>query len=115
MKEYTEAIALSPNDRESYNNRGMASFRMGAAGAALADFDQAIGLDGKFSDAYLNRGTVRLALGDSARAVQDFSKVLELEPRSAGEAYRLRSAAYASMGASNQAASDRRIAERLGK
>ena len=115
VKEYTEVIALSPNDKESYNNRGMASFRMGAHVAAIADFDQAIGLDGKFSDAYLNRGTVRLALGDAERAAQDFSKVLELEPRSAGEAYRLRSAAYASMGASNQAASDRRIAERLGR
>ena len=108
-------IALSPNDKESYNNRGMASFRMGAHVAAIEDFDQAIGLDGKFSDAYLNRGTLRLALGDWERAAQDFSKVLELEPRSAGEAYRLRSAAYASMGWMNQAASDRRIAERLGR
>ena len=29
VKEYTEVIALAPNDKESYNNRGMASFRMG--------------------------------------------------------------------------------------
>jgi tetratricopeptide (TPR) repeat protein len=115
VREYTEVIALSPNDKEIYNNRGMASFRMGAHVAAIEDFDQAIGLDGEFSDAYLNRGTVRLALGDWERAAQDFSKVLELEPRSAGEAYRLRSAAYASMGWMNQAASDRRIAERLGR
>ena len=115
VKEYTEVIALTPNDKESYNNRGMASFRMGAIGSAIADFDQAIGLDGKFSDAYLNRGTVRLALGDAERAAQDFSKVIELEPRSAGEAYRLRSAAYASMGWANQAVSDQRIAERLGR
>ena len=113
VKEYTEAIALAPNDKESYNNRGMASFRMGAHDSAIADFDQAIGLDGKFSDAYLNRGTVRLALGDAERAAQDFTKVLELEPRGAGEAYRLRSVAYASMGWANQAASDRRNAERL--
>jgi tetratricopeptide (TPR) repeat protein len=115
VKEYTEVIALAPNDKESYNNRGMASFRMGAHGSAIADFDQAIGLDGKYSDAYLNRGTVRLALGDAERAAQDFSKVLELEPRDASEAYRLRSAAYASMGWAVQAASDRRIAERLGR
>jgi tetratricopeptide (TPR) repeat protein len=115
VKEYTEVIARVPNDKESYNNRGMASFRMGAHGSAIADFDQAILLDGRFSDAYLNRGTVRLAMGDAQRAAQDFSKVLELEPRSAGEAYRLRSAAYASMGWVNQAASDLRIAERLGR
>jgi tetratricopeptide (TPR) repeat protein len=113
VKEYTEVISLLPNDNESDNNRGVACFRMGAHDAVIADFDHAIGLDVKFSDAYLNRGTVRLAVGDSERAVQDFSKVMELEPRSAGEAYRLRSAAYASMGASNQTASDRRIAERL--
>ena len=94
---------------------GWRLFGWGRNVAAIADFDQAIGLDGKFSDAYLNRGTVRLAVGDWERAAQDFSTVLELEPRSAGEAYRLRSAAYASMGATDQAASDRRIAERLGR
>ncbi len=81
---------------------------------AIADLDEAIRLDGKFSEAYLNRGTVRLALGDAARATQDFSMVLQLEPGSS-EAYRLRGAAYAGMGWANQAASDRRNAELLGR
>ncbi len=93
VREFTKLFALEPHDKQSYNCRGMASFRIGALAATIADFNLAIRLDGKFSEACLNRGTVRLALGDAERAAQDFSIVLQLEPRVAGEAYRLRSAA----------------------
>ena len=59
----------------------------------------------------LNRGSLRLAVGDSVQAAQDFSMVLRLEPRSAAEAYRLRSVAYAGIGWPMEAARDRSMAE----
>jgi tetratricopeptide (TPR) repeat protein len=98
IKDLTKVIALRPNDKQSYHDRGMANLRIGDHAAAIADFDRAIGLDPAYAEAYLNRGSARLAVGDALQATQDFSLVLTLEPRSAAEAYRLRSAAYASMG-----------------
>ena len=42
VKEFTEAIAIHPRDKQTYNDRGMAHFQAGAHADAIADFDRAI-------------------------------------------------------------------------
>ena len=114
IKEFTKAIALEPNNKQGYNDRGAAYTQTRDYAAAISDFDRAIRLDPKFHEAYLNRGTARLAAGDLAQAVADLSMAIQLDRQSA-TAYRLRSMAYDRMGWAEKAAGDRRTAESLGR
>jgi tetratricopeptide (TPR) repeat protein len=114
IKEFTKAIALEPNNKQTYNDRGAAYTQTRDFSAAISDFDRAIRLDPRFHEAYLNRGTARLHAGDLAQAVADLSIAIQLDQRS-DTAYRLRSMAYDRMGWAAKAANDRDIAESLGR
>ncbi len=113
IKEYTKAIALEPNNKQTYNDRGVVYSQVRDFAAAMSDLDHAIRLDPKFPEAYLNRGAVRLFAGDLAQAAADLSVAIGLDQRSA-MAYRLRSVTYDRMGLAAKAADDRRLAESLG-
>lgn len=60
-----------------------------------------------------NRGFLRGKRQEYREAIADFSRVIERDPND-GDAYRLRAAAYASLGEMAKALQDRDTALRLG-
>ncbi|MBZ9854340.1 tetratricopeptide repeat protein [Mesorhizobium sp. CA13] len=90
--DYSEVIALDPNDASAYLNRGADWFSNGDDDRAIADFNIVISLEPSSSDAYSNRGLAflhkgsraRTLKGDSAGAAADCRRAIELDPMRAG-------------------------------
>lgn len=80
---YTAAIAVQPDEANSYENR--ASFLRGVYDwkAALPDLDKAIALEPTV-DRYLSRADAELVVGADARALADLQAAQKLAPGSAG-------------------------------
>ena len=57
IKEFSEAIRLTPRDPVPFYNRGNTYWNKGDNVRAIADYDEAIRLDPKHAFAYTNRGT----------------------------------------------------------
>ena len=51
IADYTEAIALDPNDAIAYSNRGAAYKKRGEVDRAIADYTKAIALDPNYANA----------------------------------------------------------------
>ncbi|MGD9925221.1 MAG: caspase family protein, partial [Pseudorhodoplanes sp.] len=72
------ALEVEPKDAGILHTRGLAKFRMGAHGVALADFDESIAQKPDMPHVYADRGQVYEARGDRARAVADYQKAVSL-------------------------------------
>jgi len=77
---YDEAIRLTPNFPEAYNNRGLARRAKGDVDGAIRDYDVAISLNPGFAQPYNNRGVARQAVGDFDRAIQDYDEAIRRKP-----------------------------------
>ena len=77
--DYDQAIHLSPDYAEAYNNRGYAYYWKGDANRAIADYSRAIELRPNYAYAYNNRGVAYMASGHSDEAISDFNRALELQ------------------------------------
>ncbi|HEY9881091.1 MAG TPA: tetratricopeptide repeat protein [Leptolyngbyaceae cyanobacterium] len=82
IADFTEVIALEPNNGIAYNNRGVALVDLGQIEDAKEDFSQAIALNPNLFAAYCNRGWLRLEENRYQEAVADFSKAIDLDPDS---------------------------------
>jgi tetratricopeptide (TPR) repeat protein len=80
ISDYTQALALEPNDSFTHAYRGWVYLVQDALKPALADFEEAIRLDPKNGDAYSGRGYVRVRRADSAGAVSDAEEALTQGP-----------------------------------
>lgn len=81
VEDYTQVIALTPDDAAAYYNRGVTHAAVGDLKAALADYTSAISLG--YNDSYkafFNRGTIYESKGDFERAVADFKEAYRLAP-----------------------------------
>lgn len=82
VADYTQAIALMPEDGLSLNNRGSAYRDLGRFDEALRDHDRAVALlDSPMT--WYNRGLDRAAMGAHAAAVADFDRAVALAPGAA--------------------------------
>ena len=69
-------LAIAPENRTAFNNRGVAKMNGGMDGA-MEDFSRAIAIDPTYANAYINRGVARVAKGDFSEAIQDFTHAMD--------------------------------------
>jgi tetratricopeptide (TPR) repeat protein len=80
IREYTKAIAFSPNNVEAYCERAGVYLLMGDDDMAIGDLDQSIAIDPQCAMAYLRRGQAYFAKGDNTRALADATTALSISP-----------------------------------
>ncbi len=78
IADYTQAIALNPNDASSYNNRGVAYHEVNQLDAAITDYSAAIQLQPTYANAYRNRAFAYRSLGRRPEAIADFQQAARL-------------------------------------
>ncbi len=80
---FSAAIALEPQDGESWRHRGVARIGLGDFAAARSDLDKAISLDPGDSDGYRARGEALVELGNFEQALADCTVALRANGRDA--------------------------------
>ena len=105
IADYTQALALNPQDQFAYNNRGNAYNGKNDYDHAIADFSRAIAIDPKYTHALNNRGDSYKAKGDLDHAIADFDAAIALDPKYA-HAYANRGNAYSDKGDLDRALAD---------
>ena len=81
IADYTQSIALEPNDADAYNNRGNAYHRAGLYDRATPDYTEAIALKPDDFEAHNDRGFNYLANDLYDRAIADFTQATGPQPR----------------------------------
>lgn len=87
VKEYGQAVELSPRLAAARHHRGRALAALGKTKEAMEDFDRAVLLDPESAAAYLTRGVLSYRLGKYSDAIDDFDRVIELDPWTAEARY----------------------------
>ena len=77
---YEQALALSPDYAEAFNNRAVALWSLKRFANSLADCDRAIALKPGFADAFYNRGNALAELNRPAEALASYEQALEIDP-----------------------------------
>ena len=62
IADYNKAIAINPQNANSYNNRGIAKSNLKDYQGAIADYNKAIEIDPQLAVAYNNRGLAKYSL-----------------------------------------------------
>ncbi|MDE0020645.1 MAG: tetratricopeptide repeat protein [Candidatus Poribacteria bacterium] len=88
-----KAIDLSPDDAESYYNRGAAYNDLEQYDKAISDYSKAIDLEPERAIYYINRGRAYNLIDNNGRAIDDFDRAVEINPDSS-EAYLSRATVY---------------------
>ena len=83
LKDYAEAIRLSPEAGAWYGNRGLIHMETKKFDDAIQDFSTGIDLAPTSEVAYRNRAMAYSRKKEFAKAVADYEKVVELNPESA--------------------------------
>lgn len=78
LADYDKTIALRPDFRFAYLNRGNACFLVKNSTEAIQNYTQAIAAQKNFPEAYFNRGLVQLNTNEQEKAIADLSKAGEL-------------------------------------
>ena len=108
----TRAIALAPNNYNSYNNSGNAYDDKGLHDLAIADYTKSIALRPNNADAYANRADVYHEKGEDALGLPDAEKGVSLGPSDAKH-LTIRGRIYAAVGQRDKAIADFRAALKL--
>ena len=80
IRDFNQAIELSPDYAIVYNNRGNALMDIGSPEEARKDFDRAIELAPAYGAAYNNLGNALLALGKHEEALVAYRRAVKLMP-----------------------------------
>lgn len=83
IADFTEAIALRPNDGQAYYQRAQSRLAIQHTIAAVADFSEAIKYLGNSPGLFVARGYAQLVKGDPNEAIADFSAAIRLDPKNA--------------------------------
>ncbi|MDJ0536135.1 MAG: tetratricopeptide repeat protein [Xenococcaceae cyanobacterium MO_207.B15] len=115
IEDYTQAIALNPDDSDAYYTRGNAHYDLKDYQAAIEDYNKAIQINqnwGNLSEtyfglptAYYNRGNTHKNLKDYQQAIADYTKAIELNPEYS-QAYNNRGIAHKNLKDYQQAIAD---------
>ena len=97
VKDFSQAIELSPRHEEAYVNRGNVYRKLGNYRGAIADYTQAIKLNPSFTYLYNSRGNLREDLKDYTGAIADYTEAARLYPEESG-GYRNLGSVYFKMG-----------------
>lgn len=105
VKDFDQAISLTPSFAAAISQRGTAYSVMGQPARAIQDFDQAIKLNPTKAGPYGNRGTVYMKLGQFQRAIEDYDQAIKFDPTNAAF-FANRGSAYAALGQFDKAIQD---------
>ena len=105
IEHYDQAISLSPQISQSYNNRGIAKSNLEEYEEAIADFSKAISFNPQDDASYNNRGIAKGKLKKYEEAIADFNEAIRLNPKYA-EAYHGRGNIYKEIGKHEKARTD---------
>lgn len=78
LADYDKTIALRPDFRFAYLNKGNTSVLVKKLPEAILHYTQAIAAQKNFAEAYFNRGLIYINLGEKDNAIADLSKAGEL-------------------------------------
>ena len=78
--DFNKAIALSPNYKEAFTNRGNLNLALKKYDKALNDFNRVIQLEQTNAKAYYNRGVLYYTTGDYDKASADFFETIKIDP-----------------------------------
>lgn len=106
VKEFSAALALSPNNSEVLVERGTAYNGLKKYDQALKDFSAAIKVSPNSYLGYNNRGVTYLRLGDTVTAIKNFDKAISIDPDQSF-AYLNRAGATLSMGSDSGASAEK--------
>ena len=81
IQDFTQVIALNPQDARAYNQRGDAFYRLGNYQKAQLDASIAIGLNPQDANAYYDRGFSNYQLGKYKEAIADYTKAIQLNAK----------------------------------
>ena len=103
------ALQATPNNADTFSNRGSANLALGRLEQAMADFGRAIEQQPGDASNYFNRALAHAAAEQNDRAIADYTKALELMPTLA-IAHNNRGLAYEKLGERDKAIADFRAA-----
>jgi tetratricopeptide (TPR) repeat protein len=109
ISEFTQALAIDPQDVETFNNRGSIYTLKGQYDAAMADFTKALSLNPRYAKAYYNRALAYYYQGKYDQAINDLTKAIELKPKDVAS-YNNRGLAYMQQGNYERAIDDFNVA-----
>jgi tetratricopeptide (TPR) repeat protein len=112
VADYTQAIALDPNNAAAYTERGEVYSAKQDYDQAIADHTQSIRLEPQNAVAYTNRGFAYSRKKDTDKAIADYTQAIRLDPNFA-IAYYNRGVAYDNKGDYDRAIADHTQAIRL--
>ena len=112
LDEYSEAIRLSPDNAQFYNDRAQRYSDRNDYQHAIADYDEAIRLNSGYSRAFNGRGLAYYFSGDDAHALEDFNEAIRQDPNY-GQAINNRGNAEVRDGSLDRAIDDYTEAARL--
>ena len=106
MKDFSEAIRISPKDADNYYNRGNSYLALGKNEEATKDYDQALSLDSKLAAAYSqSRHCLRFSRRARKKLFAISAETIEQQPENA-DAYYNRGLANAELGKTEAAIED---------
>ena len=79
-EQFTQALEINPNIRETWNNRGAVLNDLKKFDLALPDFDKAIALDPRYAEAYANKGKSLSHIKHYDEAISAYDKALSIKP-----------------------------------
>ena len=82
LEYYEDALSLSPNNAQLWNEWGQTHLALGQVGQALAKYEQSLELDRKYLQTYLLLGELYVQEGRWEDAMEVYSQALELRPNS---------------------------------
>ncbi len=78
ISDYTQAIAINPNDANAYYSRGISRRDLKDYQGAISDYSKAIEINPEDAFAYRNRGIAKELVGDLKGACADWNEASSL-------------------------------------
>lgn len=86
LKDYDQAVLLTPRDADLRNSRGKTYFDLGRYNEAIGEYDAAIDVESMKAEYYANKGAAYGALGEYQRSLKELNSAINLDP-TFGSAY----------------------------
>ena len=77
---YNEAIKITPDNYDAWNNRGVTLAKLGSYEESISSFDKILAIKPDYYQAWNNRGIALRNLGFYEESISSFDKVLVIQP-----------------------------------
>jgi predicted O-linked N-acetylglucosamine transferase (SPINDLY family) len=80
VKSYEKSLALKPDNAETYNNLGIAFYKLDQTDIAIKWYEKALTLKPNYADAHANRGNAMKRLNRLDEALASYKSAIALDP-----------------------------------